>query len=69
MKIAYLFSGHLRTHASNTTLKAMLFDVNPPGDVIIHTYATHNFSGHKWHGDDGKADLPVNVHDVRYLAE
>ena len=51
MKIAYCFSGHLRTFRQNTTLRPLLFDVNPPADVFVHTYSHHNFYGQKWHSD------------------
>ncbi len=67
MRIAYCFSGHLRTFRQNTTLKPMFFDVNPPGDVYAHTYRVHNFEGEKWHADNFGADMPVTKADTDWL--
>lgn len=69
MRVAYCLSGHLRTFRKNTTLKPLFFDVNPPGPIICHTYATRNFRGQKWHGDDDGADDRVTSDDVRWLAD
>lgn len=67
MRIACCFSGHLRSFRQNTTLKAMLFDVNPPMAVFIHTYSRHNFTGKKWHSDDSDSSEPTTDKDIQWL--
>lgn len=69
MRTAYLFSGHLRTFRDNNTLRPLFFDVNPPADCFVHTYRDRNFSGKKWHPDDGGASQAVDLSDVEWLIE
>ncbi len=67
MRTAYLFSGHLRSFRRNTTLRPLLFDVNPPAAVFVHTYRTRNFHGNKWHTDDSGAGEQVEPEDRDWL--
>ncbi len=50
MKIAYCFSGHLRTGRNNPSLVQYLLGPNP-GDVFIHTFRTRGNPGPQWHKD------------------
>lgn len=69
MNIALCFSGHLRSFRQNTTLKALLFDVNPKMDSYVHTYSHHNFTGQKWHADDAGAVDVVTDEDLEWIAK
>ncbi len=70
MKIAYLFSGHLRTFRDNTTLKTMLLDANSQDySCFVHTYRTHNFTANKWHADDAGANELTTYEDTRWIRD
>ncbi len=67
MKVAILFHGHLRSFRDNDTIVPMLLDQYPDADVFAQTFCVRNFRGNKWHTDDGGADEPVTMDDVRLL--
>ncbi len=65
MKIAYCFSGHLRTFNRNPSLLKYLLGPNP-GDVFVHTYKMRN-GGPRWHRDNSGDDVEVTPDDIGHI--
>lgn len=67
MKIAYVFTGHLRTFRQNSSIVPMLLERHP-GDVFLQTFSTRNFDGNKWHRDHAGAGELVTQDDLDWLS-
>ncbi len=67
MKIAYCFSGHLRTFRQNTNLLTTMMD-RYPGDIFVYTYGRHN-AGTGWSGQTEGKELETTAADIQWIRD